>query len=311
LASGLIQAIPDLLNAAWRIVTSLVDRFKSLLGIRSPSTLFSGFGRDLIQGLINGIGNMVNGIRNAIGNVTSRISEGITNTIGKARSWGSNMISNLSDGISNMRSRVTNAVSGIGSSISGSVSGVIRSARSWGSDMMDGLSSGISNAREKVANAARSVASRIKNFIHFTRPDEGPLRDYEQWMPHMIDGMTEGINRNMGRVVGATRRLSQEMSEAMTPTVELGMAADMQGDFPLAAVRAVRPTGAYGGAGGYNDPDAVSEAVKRGVSEGMKAAGQQEKETVVNVYEDGVLKRTIREGKRANQRAGKPVLQMG
>lgn len=37
----------------------VVEPFKDFLGISSPSTLFSGFGRDIVQGLINGIDSLI------------------------------------------------------------------------------------------------------------------------------------------------------------------------------------------------------------------------------------------------------------
>ena len=311
IATGLIQAIPKLLEAVGALGSKLLDRIKGFFGIRSPSTVFAGVGTDLIQGLINGIVNMITNVGNAIGNIAGRISEGISGVVDSAKEWGGNLIGRLSEGISNAKNIVSNAVSGISSAISGGVTGVLDKAKTWGSDMMNGLAGGINSAKDTVANAAKSVASRISNFLHFTRPDEGPLREYEEWMPHMIDGMSKGIDRNMQTVVGAARRMSQEMSDAIMPTVSVGFAADMQAPVSMPGDR--RRTVGSSGSDGLGDDNTrkLSEAVKRGVSEAMKDAGNRQDEVVVNVYEDGLLKRTIREGRRANQRAGKPVLQMG
>ena len=177
LAKGLIQAIPHLLRAVADLGKQLLDRIKGFFGIRSPSTVFSGIGTNLIQGLINGITGMFGSIGNAVSNLGGRIKDGVSGIIGKAKSWGS--------------------------------------------DMMNGLRNGIESMKDKVANAARGVAERISNFLHFTRPDEGPLRDYEEWMPHMLSGMADGIRKNTRRVLDETVQLSQKMADSLKPEMDI------------------------------------------------------------------------------------------
>ena len=58
-------------------------------------------------------------------------------------------------------------------------------------------------------------ADKIRSFLHFSRPDEGPLRDYETWMPDFIDGMVKGINENVYKVSNAVKRVAKTMSESM------------------------------------------------------------------------------------------------
>lgn len=41
------------------------------------------------------------------------------------------------------------------------------------------------------------------SYLHFSRPDVGPLRDYESWMPDFVQGMADGIKSNAWRVQDA------------------------------------------------------------------------------------------------------------
>ena len=45
----------------------------------------------------------------------------------------------------------------------------------------------------KVADAVKGVANKIKSFLHFSVPDEGPLADFESWMPDFMQGLADGI----------------------------------------------------------------------------------------------------------------------
>ena len=76
----------------------------------------------------------------------------------------------------------------------------------WGKDFIEGIASGIRNAIGKVTSAVRSVANKITSFLHFSRPDEGPLREYESWMPDFIDGLANGIDKNIYKITDAMKR---------------------------------------------------------------------------------------------------------
>jgi tape measure domain-containing protein len=69
-------------------------------------------------------------------------------------------------------------------------------AGSWGADLVSGLASGIESGGGIIAKAVSWIGGIISNFLHFSRPDEGPLREYEKWMPDMIQGMADGIRDN-------------------------------------------------------------------------------------------------------------------
>lgn len=69
-------------------------------------------------------------------------------------------------------------------------------AGSWGADLVSGLAKGILGGSGIIAKAVSWIGGIIKGFLHFSRPDEGPLREYEKWMPDMIQGMADGIRDN-------------------------------------------------------------------------------------------------------------------
>ena len=68
----------------------------------------------------------------------------------------------------------------------------------------------------KVGDAVKGIADKIKNFLHFSRPDIGPLRDYETWMPDMIKGMVKGINKSSYLLENATDKMAQNMANKLS-----------------------------------------------------------------------------------------------
>ena len=81
--------------------------------------------------------------------------------------------------------------------------------------MIQGFIDGIKNMLGNVGNAISSVGEKIKNFLHFSRPDEGPLREYEKWMPDMIQGLTNTLEKAAPKLYRATKNVAQRMSEEL------------------------------------------------------------------------------------------------
>ena len=57
-------------------ISNVIAYFKSLLGIASPSTVFYSIGRDVVQGLINGITSMFSSLTSAVGNMFDILTGG-------------------------------------------------------------------------------------------------------------------------------------------------------------------------------------------------------------------------------------------
>lgn len=86
----------------------------------------------------------------------------------------------------------------------------------WGSDMIQGLIDGIRGMLGNLKEVVTDVAGAIKSFLHFSRPDVGPLRNYEQWMPDFMAGLADGIDANSWRVEDAITRLTGRMGVQLT-----------------------------------------------------------------------------------------------
>lgn len=85
-------------------------------------------------------------------------------------------------------------------------------ALQWGADIIQGIVDGITGAISKVGDAVKGVADKIKSFLGFSVPEDGPLSDFDTYMPDMIELMTKGINAGKDKIRGALESLTGEMS---------------------------------------------------------------------------------------------------
>lgn len=100
------------------------------------------------------------------------------------------------------------------------LSGLGSSSYTWGGHMISGFASGIQDYAYKVTNEVKKAAGIVASWLHFTRPDTGPLREYEQWMPHMMEGLGETLAASTPRFIGQVKSLSQSMSGAMQAALQ-------------------------------------------------------------------------------------------
>ena len=81
--------------------------------------------------------------------------------------------------------------------------------KNWGKDMISGFINGIKSMISKIVDTVKDIGDKIKSFLHFSRPDEAPLRDYETWMPDFMAGMAQGIKDNRYKVLDQVKQLAE------------------------------------------------------------------------------------------------------
>ena len=121
------------------------------------------------------------------------------------------MWNNVTSAVKNAMSNVFNAVKSGFSNVKEHITGLASQAFNWGKDLIMGIVNGIKSVIHKVGEAASSVASKIREFLHFSVPDTGPLTDYESWMPDFIGGLAKGIEKSRGMIESAMQGVTSDM----------------------------------------------------------------------------------------------------
>ena len=118
------------------------------------------------------------------------------------------VVSGISGALSGVYSAVVNGFSGAISYITGLPGQAVR----WGQDFVNGIANGIRSCIGNVTNAVSSVANTIRSWLHFSRPDEGPLHYYEEWMPDFMKGLATGIEKSQGLVADAMKDVQASLT---------------------------------------------------------------------------------------------------
>ena len=207
LATGLMNGLPTMIT----YLPGIVSDIAGIINDNAPKLLVAGVQLivTLGQGLIQAIPTLVENI--------PQILMAVANVI-TAFNWlnlGGNIIKLLGDGIKGMKGALT---SGFKSVLDGGIN-YIKSLPAkfieWGKDMIMGLVKGITGSVGAVVGAVKNVASTIATYIHFSRPDVGPLRLYEQWMPDFMSGLAKGIRDNLWMVEDAADALALTTAQPM------------------------------------------------------------------------------------------------
>ena len=106
---------------------------------------------------------------------------------------------------------ITTALSNLWNTFTGFFGYLKESALQWGADFVNGLIEGIKSKIAGVIDAVKGIGDKIRSFLHFSRPDEGPLRDYEQWMPDFMKGMGDSFDRSKGGFLKKIKNLASDM----------------------------------------------------------------------------------------------------
>lgn len=218
-----VTAIQTFLSTAWNaiktVITTVVNAIRTVIvtvwnAIKTAVTTVVNAIKAVISTVWNSIKNtvtsIVNGIKNTVTSVFQNILSGIKGTMG-------NIVSAIRDGFNQAIRFITSLPS---------------QALQWGRDIIMGIVNGIRSCIGAVGDAVADVANKIRSFLHFSVPDEGPLTEYESWMPDFMKGLAKGIEGSRGLIEKAVRGVSEDMvinprvasslAEAQTPAAVSG-----------------------------------------------------------------------------------------
>ncbi len=226
-----------------QVVSAGSELLSALVGMESVGGLLSTIGSALSSGLggiastiagavgsVGSLGSVFAGLASTASGAVGSIGAALTGLVGATgpvgiviaavAALGGTLLVAGADG-DTLGEKLSNVFKGIGQTISNLVS----SAFNWGRDLIEGIGEGIASAANWLFSGVKSIAQGIASFLHFSRPDKGPLREYEQWMPDMIAGMARGIRLNTGVLEGAAQDAASRMQSALTIPADVAAAA--------------------------------------------------------------------------------------
>lgn len=137
-----------------------------------------------------------------------------------------NMVQRVKDAFSNMLEKVKEIAHNIGDAVKNGIQLAVDfitslpgKALQWGRDFIQGFVDGIRSMISSVIDAVKGIANTVAEWLHFSRPEKGPLREYESWMPDMIDGMVSGIKANEYKLSNAVGSMASGVAGVSAGTL--------------------------------------------------------------------------------------------
>ena len=161
--------------------------------------------------------------RNAVNAIIEKIKgywEAFKNKVSSIVTAIISFFTNLVGAVKTKATQIKNAiVNGINSAVS-FITSLPGKALKWGKDFIGGFIKGITSKISGLIDKIKGIGSKIRSFLHFSRPDEGPLRDYETWMPDMMKGMAKSLTSSESYLLKPIEQLAGRMSAGIKSALD-------------------------------------------------------------------------------------------
>lgn len=187
-----IEYIKMMIELALTSIKAIIEAALSIISNVIESVLSA------IQGVVDGIMTTIQGIIDVVMGIITGDWD---------RAW-----NGLVEILAGIIEAVGSVIGNLVSLLYNTFSDLIDIAVEWGKDFIGGLIDGIKSMISGVVNAVTGIADKIKSILHFSRPDEGPLRNYEEWMPDFIGTMAKQIRDNKKLISEAVNGIATDMN---------------------------------------------------------------------------------------------------
>lgn len=212
IAVGVVAVIAAVkgISAIFGVITTVISVVKAVISVIKLAFVVV---KSIIT-VIKVVGAVISVLASAFGPVILAIAAAIAIGVLLWKNWdkireaAGNLLEGIKATIGNVRDAI---VTGIQAAIDW-ITSLPAEALKWGSDIIDGIVSGIQSAVDRVGEAVKGVADKIKSFLGFSEPEDGPLSDFHTYMPDMIDLMASGITSGKKKVKDALEGMTGEMS---------------------------------------------------------------------------------------------------
>ena len=259
-------------------ISTLIDTVKTALEGQRVATVAA----ELAQKLLNStmlanpfvlVATLLAGLSAALVtayNTSEEFREKVNAAFGAVKNVVDTVVTAIKNGWEGIRTAWGNAVdffTEIKDGIANAFSNLVNTAVNWGKDLLDNFISGIKSKIKALTDTVKNVAGKVKSFLGFSEPEEGPLSNFHTYAPDMMDLYAKGIRENTGKVESAVSSVAGVIKSAMmgaslgnvTKNLDAGVVANMK-----------RPSDAATASSIYK----ATEAAVNGISAGGAASVQ-------------------------------------
>ena len=265
---GINQAIGGFVDSVVQTASGFLDNILS-----SAANLKDGVVNkfsEIMDSIVGWAGGLWNGVKDGVKGFASNVVDGFKNLKKNAVKNLTNVakgVLDLAGNILSFRSNIRKALFKIADQFFDSIGGLPKKMWDWGTDAIGGFIDGLLSGLDGVGSAASGIAGKVWEFLHFSRPETGPLRDYETWMPDFVSGLASSLKKAQPMLNSALNGLSGSLAIAAQPRIQPVGSNTTNADYSTTTINVYAQPG--------QDVDQLADAIERRL-----AHKQQQKEAV-------------------------------
>lgn len=178
------------------VVTTAIDLIKGIL-----TTAFT-YIRDAVKGTID----FVSGILNTLSSLLKGDFKG---------AWEA-----AKETVKTFKENVVETITHLGENIGKTLGDLAKNALNWGKDMLANFVNGIKEKWNDLKQAVHNTAQKIKDFLGFSKPKEGPLSDADTYGGDFIKLWINGMNSETSNLSSAVSNVAKAVHDAISKTWE-------------------------------------------------------------------------------------------
>lgn len=221
LATGIGQALPDLIPAAVEAVMSLAEYLLDNIDMIIDA------GIELIIGLALGLVDAIPKILDKVPVIIGKLVEALIRNAPKLISAAIQLIIALASGLIQAIPRLVASIPQLIAAIVGGLIAGVQDIIRVGSDLVSGLWQGIQNAWgrlvEGVRNLGRGIVNTFKEVLHISSPSRLLRDEVGKWIP---EGVAEGIEENADSVDDSINDLVDSTMQSVARTLNTSAGID-------------------------------------------------------------------------------------
>lgn len=254
IADGMVEHAQDIHDAMTNLVNALIESFCTLLGINSPSTVFEGFGDNIVQGLINGINAMIESAKKVIRDLGDKILTAICDFFGinkpkdaqEFSQLGTKIIQQLNGAVLSMASKAVNVIKDLADKMLTGICNFFginkpQSSQEFyklGLNLLNALGNSIKNNIKKVTEPIRNLGSKIINNFKDVLKIASPSKVFLELGKFIDMGLANGLDKYSYLASDATDSVGNTVIDKMG-SVMSALASMMDEDFEDPTIKPV------------------------------------------------------------------------
>ena len=212
--SGILSVLPDLIPVVFELITTVANNILDPANLNLVLTSAVQIIVAVCQGIASALPQLIPAIVQAITLITTELTkaENLEQIIGAAVQIIGAVVSGLIKALPDLAAGLVQVTGAIVDSLAN----LAKDAVTWGKDMLDGFIKGIKDKIPSLGEAASGAAKKVKDFLGFSEPAEGPLSNFHTFAPDMMDLFAEGIDENINVVQNSVEDVAGVVAGGMT-----------------------------------------------------------------------------------------------